>query len=284
LRARRQFVLRQARRLLAVLLQSLYGDVARCKERDTLWCEPALSQEEIAGTPESFDACSDAVDAQSCDDFNANVAPEACKIKPGPLALGQACRTGWQCQSLHCKAPANSTCPVCTAKSAVGGACASNSDCESGSRCRQQTCVPEVGDGATCGGTTGVCKYSSICSNSICTKLLPVGAACDPALDVCDRLTFGAVCDPQSNTCKALIKLAAAGQPCGALPDAETGCEAFGACSLTSPDGLTGTCVGPVADGAPCDPSGVACNWPAVCWEGTCQLSLVSQPAGCSKP
>jgi hypothetical protein len=266
-------------------LQTLWGDVATCKARDRLWCKAVLGVEGGGETPEAITTCADAVDAQSCDDFNSAVTLDVCKTKPGPLADGLACTSAYQCESLSCKAPANSTCKACTPKVAVGGACMTSSDCASGSRCRQQQCVPQVAEGAACGGTVGVCNFSDICLNGACTKLLKPGSACDPMADACDYGTFGATCDAQSNTCKVVAKVVGAGQPCGTLPDGPTDCSAFGVCGFSSPDATVGTCFAALPDGAPCDPMNVdnQCFWPAACVDGICKVQFSSMPAGCPR-
>jgi hypothetical protein len=263
-------------------LQTLYGDAATCKARDRLWCKASLGVQDTSQTPEGIATCADAVDAQSCDDFNAGVLPDVCKPKPGPRAAGVACSSGLQCESLSCKASPNSTCRVCTARMPNGSACTVSSDCESG-RCSQKKCVPQVGEGAACASGVSVCDFSAICLNAVCVKVLKPGAACDPMADACDSGNYGAMCDPQSRTCKAVRKVVGAGQPCGDLPEGPTDCSAFGTCALTDPSATVGTCIAALPDGAPCDAlSGYdQCFWPASCQNGTCKVQFSTSPAGC---
>jgi hypothetical protein len=254
-------------------LQWTYGDAARCKERDKLWCKPFLSLPDIASTPASFNACSDAVEAQTCDDFNAAVSLAICKGNPGPRADGQVCTSGAQCQSQHCKIPAMASCGVCAEKVPIGSMCDTTSDCVSGSRCRQQKCIPEATEGSACGAGVAVCVYPNTCLNSVCTKPLRTGAACDPMLDACDFATFGDVCDPLTITCKQLVTLAMPGQPCGLVNGVQTQCVASGSCVYSTTDPNVGTCQAAIADGAPCDPTGnTFCEWPAECLNGTCKV------------
>jgi hypothetical protein len=263
----------------AFSFQSFWGDMDTCRARDRLWCTGALAVTDTGYTPDFIVACADAVNAQSCDDFNAGVVPDVCKPRPGTHAEGTACSNGAQCQTFFCKIPAGSSCGVCTAKTPIGGACATTSECVAGSRCRVQKCVPEVAEGAMCGGGVAVCAIPNTCLNSTCVKPLPVGAACDPGLDACDYGTFGAICDPQSNTCKALVKLAQPGQPCGTIDGVQTDCAAFGTCQYTTPDALTGTCRAPAADGTPCDDMSSFCLWPAACTDGVCKVPGASSSA-----
>jgi hypothetical protein len=257
-------------------LRWFWGDVATCKARDMLWCSAYLGLLDTAVTPDLFAACSGAVAAMTCDDFNSGVEAEACVFKPGSRVEGQACTNGAQCQTHLCKIPKNASCGVCAAKVPVGGACASNSECVSGSRCKGQTCTPEVGVGATCGGTVAACAYPNICLGT-CTKPLPVGAPCDPMIDACDY-GIGAACDPQSSTCKALVKLASPGQPCGTIDGSQVECVGFGSCGFDTPDATMGTCYAPSADGAPCDDVR-SCLWPATCVNGVCQLPSLANSA-----
>jgi hypothetical protein len=92
-------------------------------------------------------------------------------------------------------------------------------------------------------------------------------------LDACDYVNFGDICDPLTTTCKQTVKLAAAGQPCGAVNGMEVQCAAYGTCTYDSPDGSMGTCLAAIPVGSPCDPTGAAlCEVFASCVNGTCKL------------
>ena len=259
----------------AFALQSFWGDLETCKKRDVLWYMATLRLGDTGNTPDSFWTCSDAVDAQSCEDFNAAVAAPGCQFKPGKRALGRGCSNGAQCDTLHCDIVDNAACGVCATKAPIGAVCDVNSDCASGARCRQQKCVPEVGEGAACDGQTAVCAYSNTCLGATCRKPFLVGAPCDPMFDACDYGTFGAVCDGQTKTCKAVVKLAAYGQPCGVIDNVPVDCAAFGSCGVDTPDATVGSCIPPTPDGAACD-SNSLCFWPSSCSGGVCRPQPVT--------
>jgi len=267
------------------LLQAQYRDVETCKARDRLWCDPIFRVKDSALQPGDVDACATAVGAESCDEFlNPTSALEACRTRPGLRVNGAPCKSGLQCQSLHCSIPQGTSCGVCATRVAVGESCTVSSDCDNG-RCRENLCVPIVGEGGTCDsrtachtGLTCVTPDGTTASRGVCTKPIAEGGTCNPLSDACD-FSFGLGCDTQSQTCKVIWRIVIAGQVCSTVDGLLAFCAGYGLC--VPPADEAGICQATPADGATCNPDDDRCMWPASCVNGVCQPYDPSDATGC---
>jgi hypothetical protein len=255
-----------------------YGDVATCQARLKLSCLPSLMAPNTAATPDKDDSCATALMTASCDSLYGRTTPAACVPSAGKLANGNACGDDAQCMSTYCKKAANSVCGVCGDKSAAGGACALDADCQDKLKCVTMVCQPLVAVGGMC-DANHPCAQPNVCKGNVCAVPQEAGQTCattgvQDIFGDCNQ-TKGLECPPGTHVCAPLM-FAAAGQPCGLINMAFVGCAAAGHCKLT---GFMGTCLAPAADGAACDATnGPECTPPAQCVSGACKLP---NPAAC---
>ena len=255
-----------------------YGDVATCQARLKLSCLPSLMAPSTSATPDKLDSCATALNGASCDALFTRQTPAACVPDAGKLANGNACGDDAQCMSKYCKKAANQVCGVCGDKSAAGGSCALDADCQDQLKCVNMTCVAYVAVGGAC-DATHPCAQPNVCKNAVCAVPQEAGQSCTPGSggDIfgdCNQ-TKGLACSPTARTC-APVMLAGAGQACGFINMAFVGCAAAGHCKL---NGIMGTCLQAAADGAACDTTnGPDCEPPAQCVNGACKLP---NPASC---
>jgi hypothetical protein len=234
-------------------LKLRYGSEQACLDGVAAECasSPLLTASDVT----TFDAttakrCADAIVAEGCAAFAAEVLPAACALA-GSRPVGAACGVGAQCASTYCRQASPSTCGTCAATPSSGARCSSSADC--GDR----------------GGLT--------CTNGQCTTLGALGDACS-AEDRCaeglscltpDAGTFGTCVESAAfgKPCDATGSVAAAcNRPCGALTATGlTGCAAGGLCAPVG-GGATQRCVMPVGDGEACSlTAGPPCTAPARC-------------------
>lgn len=195
--------------------------------------------------------CIDSVRGASCN-FEGLYEENACEdLFVGTVAQGGACAIDAECAG---SAPCNPT----------------NVNCDSDVMCCPGTCGTAqvvVASGGSCGendtcadGT--YCKPPATTGNGTCTALITTsGAACDSFFAcanpmVCNLFAAAPTCEtsaPSGGTCNPDQLI-----PCA---DGREHC-----------DGATLKCVGPLADGAPCETSSECANY-ASC-TGTCQADL----------
>jgi hypothetical protein len=100
------------------------------------------------------------------------------------------CSAGLVCNSGIC-VPAGSV--------GTGGACYAAGACAAGLFCNVYTCIPQVGDGGTCYGSSDRCVPGLVCNNDLCQPPAGEGATC--TLGACaDGLTC--VMDGGSGVCE----------------------------------------------------------------------------------
>ena len=261
-----------------------FGDEATCEARERASCETNLGAPGTGASSTSVEACAAALPGEACTDFLAGTVVAACQPKAGQGADGTPCVASAQCASTYCAVPKNAACGTCAPPPKAGDSCAATGACGAGLACLAITsvCVAEVGQGGTC-DKNHPCATGSSCvgtrTNSTCQPTgASAGVTCDPSERTapgCER-TLGLYCNATTGKCE-MATLVGPGQPCGVVPGGFAICTGGGACQLSTTTPKTGTCVAPVADGAPCDPQGGACLSPARCvvttgTAGTCRL------------
>jgi hypothetical protein len=258
-------------------LSRRWPDIATCESQEQLACVDALANPGTGASPATVQSCADALSDQACDAFLTGVEPpDACLPRHGSRALGAACGVAAQCQSGFCAVADDMLCGVCAAPPMAGDSCA-NSGCGPTLVCVKttQVCQAPGAAGATCSKDLP-CLAGNSCIGTTCqADATTVGAACDPKRMTgpdCS-LADGLTCDTQSLTCVTQT-LVPAGQPCGLVGTARTGCSGGATCSI--PQGETkGVCVADAAPGAACNTdSAPACLGGARCVGNprTCQL------------
>jgi hypothetical protein len=289
-------------------VQIHWGDEATCESSGVQTCTIGLSSNGTASSAATFEACAQALPAESCADFLGDSPVSACAALAGSLANGAPCVGSSQCQSTYCAVPQYATCGVCAAVPAAGSACAVAADCgaRGGLTCAENVCVAfgqasascsaaaPCGIGFDCVGATktqpGSCQATVATVGATCDPKRATAASCDPTLEL--------TCDPTTKMC-VQNTVVDAGATCGAVGGGEAKCAASGTCVIPTADAgaddagsdagaaqTTGTCLAAAATGSPCDTSaGPACIAPAKCvtasdasTAGTCQ---VANPATC---
>ena len=284
------------------------GQGAQAEARIKFLCETQANDEGVSAA--ALQACADAIVAPTNCRLSTGPVPTACAVleQKGQGATGSACGRNSACASGSCNL-SSSTCGTCEARIAVGGACsssASSSDtCVNGSDCIGDRCVADgtVARGGSCqftqncaaglacvGGFCGnllaenasctrsdACDGGLFCLDGKCTKRIAVGDDCEQAsqlsgADFREVCVKGALCSPTSRKC-VVPSYAPSGAACGFLEGALVLC-ATGSCESTGSGAAT--CVGPIADGQPCDESSSArryCDIGARCVQGVCVLT-----------
>lgn len=260
----------------APLITVQYGDVATCQARAKIACTPTFMAPSTAATPNKLDDCAKSLDGLTCAQLFTHQTTTACLPAAGKLADGAACGDDPQCTNSYCKKPAGQVCGVCSKRASAGASCTVEADCDYGLTCAGSVCVSFGMAGAPC-DAGHPCGLPNVCRNGTCAMPAGAGQSCTPSTGGgdCDQ-TAGLYCDPIKNTC-VMAAYAGAGQPCGYVNGTYTLCSGAGHCKLS---GVTGTCVGPAADGAACDSTnGPTCTSPAECVNGACKLP---NPASCT--
>jgi hypothetical protein len=213
--------------------------------------EPAACDNVFRGTVAAGGACvtsAECVDRRCLftDTCTAACCVGTCEAVPPPAAIGAACDL---LASTPCVEGAFCLDGVCTARRPAGAACQGSSDeCVEPAVCLYPldgsggTCtVISTAPGAACipNGNYGCGREDETCNatTSLCTKVVPPGAACQSSSDCVSY----AYCDTAAGTCKARPKL---GEACSN----STGAYCIG--SLSCPNGV---CVEP-APGVACVP------------------------------
>jgi hypothetical protein len=187
---------------------------------------PRLREAEANGTfhyDGSFAAaCLASIDISPCEHLIAGYPPVCENALLGRVPIAGGCSDTFECAGdAFCNPDTDGVCPLgtCTARRGIGGACAATTDdsadkeCERGLRCVGGACREPVPLGMQC-TTTDECEPGAFC----------IGAS--------------------PRTCRSITEAYAqtAGQPCDAV--AGPFCE--------RPLSCAGTCIAPVAAGAPC--------------------------------
>jgi hypothetical protein len=239
--------------------------------------EVVVIQTAIAAGKASYDgtkaqACLDGFKATSCTDLGVTE-PESCKlVVVGTVEEGGACTSSPECAGDAFCAHDN-VCPgTCKAKGGAGADCSADAHCGDGVMCNETAgkCEKPAGQGAACGGTTGVeCSLGLFCRGEDEEK----GTA---------------------GTCASVDEVFSAkeGETCGF--DTVL-CETTLSCAVTavSAAGAEFQCVAKVASGAACKfglpescPTGEYCDVPNIMTgdvNGTCK-PLAGQGEPCTKP
>ena len=249
-----------------------FGDIATCKTRNRMGCTDTFVANGATVTPSQVQACMDAQNQASCNDWFAGVVPPSCDFPAGTLSNGATCATADQCASESCNY-GNSLCGACATPAPAGGSCQSV-NCAEGLVCAgAYTCVTMGAAGGVC-DSGHPCQSNLVCVNGTCSAPLAPGSACNPQASACNG-TQGHLC--ANGTCQA-VGMAGTGQACGYINNGVTLCSASGTCNI--PQGQsTGSCAAAAADGAACNnETGPGCMPPAGCFDGVCKLRT---PASC---
>jgi hypothetical protein len=254
-----------------------YGDVATCAMRVNTSCGQNIAANGTGLTPANRETCAMAIPGASCEDLVDHNFPSACQAVAGQLANGTACADSSQCQSTYCNLGTDGTCGACgAARTAAGGTCHRDDDCETGTPCKSGGCVTQVKAGGTCDGTHH-CQTTLACKAGVCAT--PDGAGAPCSAGTCDALA-GLYCPTGNNPVCKVIGFAKAGEPCGLVNGTDTGCAGGGRCGLNT-SGMGTTCEAAAADGASCDENtGPLCLAPAVCGASS-KVCTLPNPANC---
>lgn len=252
------------------LIEAVYGDVATCTARSKLGCEDSLGADGSNATSSDIAACAKAYAALSCNEL-VTTTPDVCVVE-GNRGDGEPCGNDAQCQSRNCRITSG-FCGTCGPRSAAGGSCANQDDCQTGLECASGVCAVPVPAGGAC-TSSEQCAGLLVCKSGTCGTAAGAGESCGPDVQ-CDSFA-GLLCVPTSNTCKS-ASLVGPGESCGLIDESLVGCRAGGTCvgaTLTQ----TGTCASAAGDGASCTTTadGPSCLAPAECIDGTCQLPNVA--------
>lgn len=272
-------------------LQKRYADMNACLTRETLQCTTAYGAPDTNRTPTNTAECAAAYTSADCTDILTGTTPAAClaTTHPGNRALGASCAVAAQCQSGYCTAPRGQACGTCTAAGpAVGDICPES--CGVGQYCNRATgqCTELSKVGDPCDETLACQQNLSCVGSSVVDGGITQGKCQVPATianAACDTSTSdGTGCATEDGlTCSKKVcvqgTIATTGETCGATTPVLTFCSGGSACNNTQ--GQTGTCIGPIPDGAACDTSTVATCLPgSICIgtatggkiNGTCQV------------
>lgn len=253
-------------------LQYDYGSMAACLTNYQAACLTALAAPSTGATPESDEACAQAIPGWSCADYNndQNV-PSACVQRTGSLGNGTGCVASAQCQSGFCAFGLDALCGTCAPVPTAGADCTNLTSCGQSLLCSREvvpnTCVSPGALHAPCNGAAP-CGYSLSCVGATSTAMgtcqpggTSVGAACDPkqlTAPGCPEATglfdtnYGLYCNVATNQCEA-VTFGTPGQACGLVGDGgvRVACPGAGRCLRTS-DGGPALCVEPAQEGMEC--------------------------------
>lgn len=243
-----------------------FGTIADCIARSELANRWSYHVPGSGWTASVYMDCAKAWSAMSCADYLRGNRPPAC-IVPGKFALGEACNSSVECQSLVCDADQLS-CGVCVDAPKQGEACIRDS-CENGLTCADDNTCQQLRElGEAC--AEGIpCALPLICYQGICVeRQSTVGAACDTASNLYCDFYKSLTCYTSEKKCVAVTDYASEGESCGVDTDGTATLCASGNCQSGSQ-----TCAAQAEDYEACDDTnGPYCQWPSFCSNGTCQL------------
>jgi hypothetical protein len=223
-------------------------------------------------TVEGLLACSNEIEAFSCDQWRLGLRPEC--VTPGTRQLGETCLYHSQCASLRCSA--RNTCGQCVAPIAEGQscaelpfACADGLGCVNDETCLTPTLDPiqeymdpdPIAEGGACAGTDR-CVVGTSCvdpeadGTGACEPPGTLDMPCKPSIaSAAEYCESGLYCDGE-HVCRTLPT---EGQPCAALTPDFHGCAAGFTC-----DAQTDLCATQL-------PVGSACTNYLQCVENKCR-------------
>jgi hypothetical protein len=230
--------------------------------------EDAIAAGSIAYHGELVGDCIAALEAAGCNLGNPFETCEA--IFEGLVPDGGACELNEECgASSYCAI--SGACPgACQARVASGSTCTDSAGCLPGLSCTGGTCRTPAGEGAACGGTTGVscsniglsCIGSSGTTPGVCTDLDTLftgvaGEVCDAeSQDFCNPDLSCAVdmVGATGPTFRCVARVAAGAACTAAVPDmcpADQYCSGLSVGGGGAPD-LDGVCAALPTAGQPC--------------------------------
>lgn len=284
--------------------QQTWGTLDRCLSDRKANCLASATRPGSGNDSARIQGCAMALQAQSCDNFQANVAlpTSACPPVVGHLDNGTSCVANDQCKSAYCDRAEDQACGKCNDKGGIGTACDQTADCAAGLACisspdtLSRTCMmpapppARARAGEPCGGMLPACDLGLTCVGMGAMKtcmadVATAGAPCDPThkmLPDCDTNTAHLWCNRVSMTCEPQ-KLAAVNQPCSLLADGS-----FAVCSggtrCVRPKGADGnrpaqgTCTAAVGENATCFRS--SSDGPGCATTLRCVYDAVGAPTG----
>lgn len=136
-----------------------FGTMQNCLTQEKQVCMESVERKGSGNTAERVEACTAAIEKQSCDDRAAGVPLAACESGGGDFKDGTPCISTNQCASSYCDIPPGQACGKCAKKVADGMPCDSSGDCMEGSYCQRPPmavmgiCARSGEEGATCNDT-----------------------------------------------------------------------------------------------------------------------------------
>ena len=236
-----------------------YADQSTCIARQKDQCVNTATAPQSGRTVQAVKDCGLSFASAACSDVIDGALPAVClgPAHPGPVAIGGSCAFGTQCASGHCSVPRGADCGTCATDDAqVGDPCPTS--CGPLRYCDASTnlCASYGELGAPCDTAGHNCRFGLVCvgdasgATGACATPAAEGAACDTSS------ATGTPCSLEDNlVCVAKVcakaPTATTGQACGPTKPISTLCIAGSRCDATG--GATGTCEGPIADGAACN-------------------------------
>ena len=255
-RAYAQKVCEKQKDCAPAVVESSYGDVAKCAVVEAKSCSAHLAPPRSGTTPKGLSACAEARVA-SCESLLGDP-PEACRMT-GQGVSGSPCAEGAQCSGGFCERDPNRPCGTCRDLPKKQDPCIGSALCGWGLICKSGQCQTRGELGDSCSDIA--CNGTLRCSKGQCVAPAERGQRCDAS----DREApscngrVGLICKSSTHVC-VLPKYAKLGERC----NAETPC-AFGAhCGISS------ACERVPSEGDPCAPGGPHCVEPAQCLAGVC--------------
>lgn len=287
---------------------------AELEAGELAYIDASITGGRVLYNPEQLEGCLQGIRAMGCA-VATDTYPEACvQVIAGNVPQGGACTISSECEGTAFCAGRNACPSTCQPLLSAGAACLSDDECGDGLVCAGGECLALAGEGAACGGNTGVtCALGLGCINF--TETTP--GVCTPNAEILSGDVDGA-CSPAGTLCKEGLSCV----PVSAAPEAwrcKAGVAAGEACMLAlpgqCPNGyycdaagffVEGTCVALPEDGAPCvltqllcapgfacvvegsnpvcraiKPNGEACSGDAACRSGRCSGGACAPPVVC---
>jgi hypothetical protein len=254
-----------------------YGDTNLCVERTKINCPSWIDLEGSALTIRNIRECVEAYRGATCAEIFQNNLPAACRPMPGKLPDGASCGVSYQCASTSCVYMQGQPpgCGKCTPRAREGESCLV-AECQFGLYCNpgNKRCLVPRAEMMPC-NNDNPCKFDLTCKNAgmgmgMCAKVTGENGMCTMGGNECDAPS-GHYCNLATRQCKATAYVRP-GSPCGNVSGTTTLCLG-GTCTGIGMTGM-GTCTALVREGGKCDAQqGLYCLPPALCANGTCQIT-----------